>query len=203
MRTPEVRAVARNLASLALERHTQNGRLLIRQREELRRALVTAAELLGWEVLNTGDRDPVIEAAKDMAKLARSGTTALEKDLAEEVAVKKAEATQLKSVAKSLHKLSKDKKVEYPSEMSYQHTAKTPGQGLVTKTPELVLKDAGEAESAALDIEKRLPRWTDLKDEMVEDLKRKQAQLDDMRSGLPGFVESSRNLLSEVFAILH
>lgn len=203
MRSPEVRLVAKKLASLALERHQQNGRLKVRQREQLRRTLVAAAEVLGWETLNTGNQDPVIEAAKDMAKLARNGTKALEQDLIDEVTVKKAETTTLKGVAKQLHKLSKDKKIEYPVEMSYEHTAKTPGQGLVTKTAELVLKEPGEAESAALDIEKRLPRWGDLKDEMLEELKRQQDQLDDMRSGLPGFVEAYRGLLAEVFAILH
>ena len=153
--------------------------------------------------MNTGNQDPVAAASKEMAKLARNGTRALEKDLADEVAVKKAEITQLKAMAKQLHKLSKDKKAEYPVEISYSHTAKTPGQGLVTKTPELVIKDAGDAESAALDIEKRLPRWGDLKDEMLEELKRRQAELDDMRRGLSGFVDSSKRLLAEVFAILH
>jgi len=177
--------------------------LKVRQREQLRRTLVMAGGLLAWDILPNGTADPVEEASKHVKKLARDGTRAIAKDLADETADKRAETKQIKGVAKALLKLAKDRKTEYPAEVIYVHTTKNPAQGLVTKTETLTLNDAGEAEDAAANLEKRLPRSSDLKDQMLVELKQKQKVLDEMKAGLPEFVDSSKPLLGEVFAILH
>ena len=202
LRSPEVKQVARDIAVLALERHKQELRFKVRQREQLRRALVKAAEMLQWDTNGIESDDPVEVASKDVMKLVRAGQKQLAKELEDEVAEKKAEAQQLKKVAKTLLKAAKDKKTEWPYMLTYNYTAKGPTQGLVTKVAELELEEPQNAEDAAATIEKKLPRWTDLKDQMVVELKKKQAVLEEMRKGLPEFVDSSKGLLSEVFAIL-
>jgi hypothetical protein len=72
----------------------------------------------------------------------------------------------------------------------------------VTKTEELVLKDADEASSAADKIEKKLENYAKLRDEMLEDLKHERRQLGKMREGLGKFVADSNGLVLEVLATL-
>lgn len=202
MRSEEAREVAGTIARLAFERHQQDGRLKVRQREQLRRALVAAAGVMGWEKNPVGNDDPVDLAARDMLKLARLGAKNMAQDMADSIARKKAEAKELKKVAKELLKLAKDKKTEYPVQMTYEYTAKGPTRGLVTKEAELELEAPSDAEDAAATIEKKLERWTDLKDQMAGEMKQTAGQIDEMAKGLPEFVDASRVLIGEVFAIL-
>ena len=196
-------SVSRRLASLALARHEQEGRLRVRQREQLRRALFSAGESLGWESLTAGEADPVEGASKDVARLTRNGTRSLMRDLDNEITAKKREMTQLKAVAKSIQKLAKDGATTYPAEVTYTHTARGSTTGYVTKTETLVLADAAEAEGAAAKIEKKMDAWAKLREEMLKDLKRRQQQLDELKGTVTEFVSSSEGLLVEVFAVLH
>ena len=74
---------------------------------------------------------------------------------------------------------------------------------LVTKTEELTFADAEEAERAARTIENKLDSWERLRAQMLEDLKRRQEQLEELKERLAAFTESFRGLVVEVFAILY
>jgi hypothetical protein len=187
------------LATLAKAWAIQDGRLRVRQREQLRRALAAAAECLGWGMIID---DAVETATRDVAKLTKAGTRALTRDLADELASKKTEMSQLEKVSSSMHKLAEKNAFVDPVEVSYSRTARE-ADHLVTKTESVTLTDAQEAEDAAQMIEKKMTSWGKLREEMVEDLKREQRQLDELEDSLPGFVESSKGTVREVFATLY
>ncbi len=202
MKSPELDGAGREMASLALERLRQDGRLRVRQREQLRRALSTAADALGWPSAPGSDTDKIKAATKDMAKLADGGARSLEQDLVELLAEKKTEMQRLEKVAQEIQELAADAKTSYPAVIEYSHTARDGSRGLVTKTETLTLNDADEALSAAASIEKRLESFAKLRDQMIEDLKHRQRQVAEMREELPSFVASSNALVAEVIATL-
>jgi hypothetical protein len=175
----------------------QGGHLKLREREELRRVFASAAELLGWATIR---RDPVEAATKDLLKLARSGARLLTRELADEVASKKMEMSQLEKVANSLHKLAEGADFTDSVEISYSHTGRSPPQGLVTRTETLTLTDADEAAEAARTIEAKRETWDKLRREMLDALGERQRQLDEMKRSLPAFVESSDVLVRHVMS---
>lgn len=196
-RPPEASQLAHELASLALARVKQGGHLKLREREELRRVFASAAELLGWATIRRG---PAEAATKDLLKLAKSGARLLTRELADEVADKKIETSQLEKVASSLHKLAKEADFADPIEISYSHTARKPPLGLVTKTETLILTDADEAAEAAQTIEAKRETWDKLRLEMLDDLGERQRQLDEMKRTLSAFLESSEGLVRHVMS---
>lgn len=198
--SPELNEVGRALASLALARMRQDGSLRVRQREQLRRALATAADAMGWVAIAGSTEDRVTRAKRDVAALADAGAHALERDLADEVAGKKSELEQLKDVARSVQKLAVDAGASYPTEVEYSHTARHGTRHLITKTETLTLSDADEAQNAAATLEKRMEGWAKLRDQMLEELKYKQGQIRDMKGTLSGFLDASQGLLGEVLA---
>ena len=112
------------------------------------------------------------------------------------------EIRTLKASAKQILKLAKDKKTEYPTEVTYVHTARDAVEGLITKVEVVTVEEASEAEAAAMNIEKRLESWGKLKDQMVDELKQRRVRVEDMKNHVNAFVDMSRGLLVEVFAIL-
>ena len=194
----EAKPVARELASIALVRMQQDGQLSVRQREGLRRAFASAAGLFGWVALDAGAKEPVEAATKDLMKLAESGARFLDGELAAELAEKKKETSQLKQVAKTLHKLAEGGDFDEPVEVPYCHTAKEGSQRRVTKVATLTLTSPSEAEEAARTIEKNLEGWDKLRGEMVSELKGKQRELAEMKKTLPSLLQSSRGLLTAV-----
>lgn len=199
-RSPELKEASRRFSSLALAKLEQQGILNVRQREQLRRALATSGEELDWAHLE-GD-DIVGDIAKVMLRMARSGAKAMAKDLEEELAIKKKETKTLAKIAASLHKMAGSKKTEYPVEMTYDYTARDASQNYVTKTEELELEDAAAVTSAAEGMERSAPNREKLTNLMITDLKAKQARQDEMYKTLPDFVNSSKQLISEVLATL-
>ncbi|MEX1257157.1 MAG: hypothetical protein WEG36_06020 [Gemmatimonadota bacterium] len=197
-RKPELIETARTLASLALQRLHQDGTLRVRQGEQLRRALATAATALRWDSIPGSKDDRVAAATKDVAELADAGAQLLERDLVDQLTGKKGEVLQIKKVAKSVHKLAANSAVSYPTEVEYSHTMRSGQRGLVTKTETLTLNDAAEALNAAATLEKRLVGLEKLRDEMIKELKDRQRQVKEMRQGLPGFVRSSNGILAEL-----
>jgi hypothetical protein len=155
-RSPEARQVSRDLAEMALAWVAQDGHLRVRQREQLRRALAAAAEFLSWTTL-TGDSTEI--ASGDALKLARAGARILTKELADELAAKKAEITVLKRSQKALQKLADEGDFTEPIETTYTHTVRKPSRGLVTRTEELTLTEPQEALDAVNAIEKRMEAW--------------------------------------------
>lgn len=200
--TPELTKAGRKMALLALEKLRQDGTLGVRQREQLRRAFSAAADELGWSSMPGSRDDRVAAATSDVEELAAAGALSLERDLAELLEEKKAEMEQLEGVVASLQSLAADENTSYPTEVAYSHTARDGTRRLVTKTETLTLNDADEALAAAAKVEKRLESFAKLRDQMIEDLEQRQAQLDEMRHGLSGFVASSNGLVVEVLATL-
>ncbi len=139
---------------------------------------------------------------RDVAKLTKAGTQALTRDIADELARKKTEMSQLEEFASSMHDLAEKGDFTDPVEVSYSRTAREADQ-LVTKTELLTLVEAQEAEDAAQLIAKKTVSWGKLRDEMVENLKKEQRQFEELKDSLPGFVESSTGTVREVFATLY
>ncbi|MDH5590755.1 MAG: hypothetical protein OEZ65_10630 [Gemmatimonadota bacterium] len=198
--SPEATEVGRALASIALAWLSQGRQLKVRQREDLRRSIATAAESFGWDTI---DLDQLETATKNVSKLTRSGTRSIARQLEDELAVKKAEMSHLKKTAASVRKLSEKADFAEPIEVSYTHTAREGSQRLVTRTETLTLVEPSEAKEAADTIEKRLDGWDKLRVQMVDDLKRRQGQLEELRESVSEFAESSKGLVREVFAVMH
>ena len=201
-RSPEIQQVARQLASLALAQVEQAGPLGVRQGEQLRRALATAGDALGWTARAANSGDSVVEVNKDVMTMAKSGARSMARDLADELARKRTEASQIEDTAAAARTLSEDADTTYPAEITYCYTVRDPSKGLVTKTETLTPNDAKEALSAAEAIERSIPGRTKLADLMILDLEQKQVRLDVMTRTLPDFLKSSQELLREVMVNL-
>lgn len=146
--------------------------------------------------------NPVDVAAGDVKKMVRSGARSIGQSVSDELAEKRAEVNRLKKLVTELRKLAKDKKVEYPTEITYSRTVRSGGDEYVVRTEELVLNDAEEVEKAADKIEKSLPNSAKVRDEVVADLKRKQDSLKDLTGNLSDLVESWRGVLREVLVTM-
>jgi hypothetical protein len=201
-RADEVRAVARNLTVLALVRLSQGGALNVRQRENLRRALSLAAETLNWNDTAATSDDPLAGVSKEVKKIVRTGAKNLQKELADEVALKKTEESRLKRVVETVQVLAESPDGSYPAQITYSHTANDAAHGLITKTETITVADAQEAQAAAQTIERSLTKWGKLRDQMLEELKQKQKNLGILSDDLSHFVESWQGLLGEVLVTL-
>ena len=124
-------------------------------------------------------------------------------EAARDVGVAQSLMEQLEDVANSIKELATNGEFESPIEISYAHTARDGSQGPRTKIETITLTDAEEASDAARVIEKKMHSWDKLREQMLVDLKQKQGQLEEMKRGLSDFVDSSKRLLPEVFAVLH
>jgi hypothetical protein len=200
--TPDLEQISRKIASLALEERRQGGGLRVRQREQLRRALAIAAESLGWDHFPGDDSARVASAIKHVSRLGKAGAEDLEKALAAEFASKKAEIKALDKVTGRIRKLAGDEGAEYPTEVEYTRTSRSALGHLVTKTELLTLNDASEAESAADTLDRKRDGFTKLRDEMLEELKRKNKELAETRTKLDEFSAAHAGLVNEVLATL-
>ncbi|NNF27008.1 MAG: hypothetical protein HKN73_07310 [Gemmatimonadetes bacterium] len=187
------------MARLALEWEKQSGKLKVRQREQLRRALTVAANILSWEGASEKELDAI---TRDITKLARAGTRAIRRDLERETKIKRKEIDLLKAAVKTLRKVAEDAESDYPVEFSYSYTARSPARGLVTKTEPLTLADADEAGAAADNVEKRTETWDKLRLEMIEELKVREKQWADLSGSLSSFAKAAQGTVKEILAIL-
>lgn len=199
---PELEQTSRRIAALALDNRRQEGGLRVRQREQLRRALATAAATLGWDRIPGGPSARVAAVVDRMAQLAETGARALEEDLAAELTSKRAEIKELEKIVKVLRKLATDPDAGYPTEVEYSRTSRSGVGHLITKTETLGLNDPSEAEKAADTLERKRDGFARLRDEMLEELKRRKRQLGEMRAGLGDFSQASAGLVAEVLATL-
>lgn len=197
-----MRRIARQVTSLALVRIKQGGRLNVRQREDLRRALARAGETLGWGMTAAHSEDPLVAVTKTVKRLVRSGARSLKREVADDLTEKKREEKQLEKVIEEIRSLAEDQATEYPVDVTYSHTARDAASGLVTKTETLTFVDAEEALQAAKKIEKRMGRWAKLRSQMVDDLKQRQTRVGEVTSNLTEFVDSSRPLLRDIMVTL-
>lgn len=190
---PELLVVCRQLALLSL---AHEGRPLgPRQREELRRALATAGEALGWA-------ETPANAADDVVSLALSGAASLESDLAQEWTNKQTEVSRLGDAATYARKLADDPKTSYPTEVTYSYTVRDPHGQLVTRTTTNTATNPAEALAAAEALRRSIEGRTKLTDQMVIDLEQRRERLKAIERNLPDFVESARDLIREVIANL-
>ncbi len=201
-RAPELEGVCRQLAALALAELEQDSPLGVRQNEQLRRALATAGDALGWTATAAHNDDSITEVSKDFMTMARGGSRAMGRDLAKELAAKKVEVQQLNVTLTSATKLAEGADIAYPTEIIFSYTVRDAFAELVTKTETVTVTESAEAASAAAALERSMPARTKLADLMITELKRKQSQLDVMTKSLSEFIESSQRLLREVIANL-
>lgn len=201
-RSPEIQEVGRQLAVLALAQAEQDGLLGVRQGEQLRRALATAGEVLGWTSTAASSSDVVADVSKDVLTMCKAGSKSIASDLAEQLVGKHAEMDQLLTAASVTRALAEDPDTEYPCEVVYSYTVRDAYQGLVTKTETLTVNDVKETNSAADGIERNLTGRTKLRDLMIIDLGQKQVKLDSMTRTLPDFVNSTHELLEQVIFTL-
>ncbi len=191
------------MADLALTRTTQGGRLNVRQRESLRRALIEAGTALLWNEMALRGENSLDVIADDLAKLTKSGVRVIEREIEDELKMKRSELKQLQKVADQARKVAEAKDPKLPTEITYLHTARAAAQGLITKEVVVEVTTKDEAQSCADGIEKSLGRWENLRDQMVDELKKKNAQLSTLNDSIADFVQAQRSLIREVVAILH
>lgn len=197
-----MKRVTGELAAIAVARVKQQGRLKVRQREQLRRAIERAGETLGWAATAPFKSDPVADLSKEVAKLVRKGARRMKRDVRHELEEKESEIAELRKVVKAVEELAADPDA-FPTEVSYQHTARHASQGLVTKTETLELEDAEAALKAAKKMQKRIKRWTKYRDQMLEQLEQERQYLKTTTKNLSEFVDTSRPVVGEVLATMH
>jgi len=194
--------VSREIAHLAFVKVKQDDWLTVRQEEQLRRALMSLGELLAWEVTSANSDDPIADVSKSTKKMMTNGARAIKRSLANDMAIKKAEITALKKVARSSRKLSENPKTVYPFEITYHRSARDSVQSMFTKTEDVEVNNAEETLALAEAIERQIDHWTTLRDIMIAELKLEQKQLGVMTKNLSEFVKSMHTLLGEVVATL-
>jgi hypothetical protein len=194
--------ISREVAHLAFVKVKQDDWLSIRQQEQLRRALMSLGELLEWAVTTANSDDPIDDVSKSTRKMMTNGARAIKRSLANAMAIKKAEITELKKVARSARKLSDNPKTVYPLEITYHRSARDSVQSMFTKTENIEVNNAEETLTCAEAIERQIDHWTTLRDVMIAELKLEQKQLGVMTKNLSEFVKSMHTLLSEVVATL-
>lgn len=197
-----MKRVTGELAAIALARIKQEGRLKVRQKEQLRRAIARAGETLGWAATAPFKNDPVAELSREVGKLVKRGARRMKRNVRQELEEKEAEIKELKKVVKQVEKLADDPD-SLPTEITYQHTARHASRGLVTKTETLELEDEEAARKAAKKMNKRVKRWTKYRDQMLEELEQERQYLRDTTKNLSEFVDTSRPVLGEVLATMH
>lgn len=190
------------MAAIALARIKQQGRLKVRQKEQLRRAIARAGETLGWAATAPFKSDPVAELSREVGKLVKRGARRMKRNIRQELEEKESEIKELEKVVKQVEKLADDPD-SLPTEITYQHTARHASQGLVTKTETLELEDEEAARKAAKKMNKRIKRWTKYRDQMLEELEQERQYLRDTTKNLSEFVDTSRPVLGEVLATMH
>jgi methylthioribose-1-phosphate isomerase len=194
--------VSREIAHLAFVKVKQDDWLTVRQEEQLRRALMSLGELLAWAVTSANSDDPIADVSKSTKKMMTNGARAIKRSLANDMAIKKAEITELKKVARSSRKLSENLKTVYPFEITYHRSARDSVQSMFTKTEDVEVNNAEETLALAEAIERQIDHWTTLRDIMIAELKLEQKQLGVMTKNLSEFVKSMHTLLGEVVATL-
>tara|TARA_B100001750_G_scaffold78244_1_gene62061 strand:- start:797 stop:1204 length:408 start_codon:yes stop_codon:yes gene_type:complete len=131
-----------------------------------------------------------------------NGARAIKRSLANDMATKKAEITELKKLVRSLRKLADNPNTTYPFEINYCRSARDSVQSMFTKSENIEVNEAQEVTNCADGIERNLEHWTTLRDLMIAEIKLEQKQLGEMTKGLSAFVTSMHPLLGEVVATL-
>lgn len=200
--SPDVSETARRLTTLGITRIKQEGRLNVRQREQLRRAIAKAGEALGWSTTSATSANPIADIRKEVEQLIKEGSRTMKRELEATQAAKESEISELEGVAASALELSESDDPDYPAEISYSHTARDAARGLITNVETHTVSDASEAESVAGTIQKSLNKWDKLQTQMMNDLDEKQRLLNQLDRNLSDFVDSIEDLVPDVLVTL-
>lgn len=170
--------------------------------EQVRRTLAEAGDSLGWSAVAATSDDPVAAAVTDVKKMLKRGVKSLKRSVADELAEKEVETTELQAIVDTVQEMAENPDVEFPAEITYSHTAKSHDSGFVTKTETLTLTEASEAAQAAKKLEKSLPRWEKYRAAMVVELEERDESLGLVTKDLSHLIESWRKVLKEVLVTM-
>ena len=142
------------------------------------------------------------EMAFDVRRLTKAGIQAIERDLETELDEKRKEIKHIQKTVSNLEKLSEKDPETFPTELMYRYTSARGNGEYSTKEEELLIETPDGASEAAARLEKRVDRFTRLRDEMVESLKQQRKTLTSAKAELVDFVTGTRQLVTEVVATL-
>jgi len=199
---PELKDVPKDLATMALAHVRQDGDLGVRQGEQLRRALATIGEAMGWTATRLESDKAMVSLHHDLLTLAKGGAKFLAKDLVDELALKKTEVERLQASSDEARARAENEKATYPWHIPYSYTVRAAVGDLVTKSDVLVINDVAECLSAADSVVKNIAGRTKLRDLMIIALEEKQVRVEAMTKTLPEFLQDCDGVLREVLANL-
>lgn len=203
LRSTEMRDLAQTLAHLGARRVDKGEPLNTRRREKVRRAFAEAGDALGWSESTALSDRPAVLASKDVKAIVRRGIRSLRREIDKEIDVKASEAQQIDDAAEKLRAIAEDEKSEYPMEVSFQRTMKSPVHGLVTKTEVFELENETDARRAAKKVENSARRWGRLRDQMIDQLEERREALGALSQDLGLVMDSWRPLLRDVLVTMH
>lgn len=203
LRSTEMRDLAQTLAHLGARRVDKGEPLNTRRREKVRRAFAEAGDVLGWSETTALSDRPATLAAKDVKAIVRRGIRSLRREIDRDIEVKAGEADQIEEAAEKLRALAERDDVEYPMEVSFERTAKSPVHGLMTKTEVYELEDQTDARRAAKKVENSIRRWGRLRDQMLQELEDRRERLGALSRDLSLVMDSWRPLLRDVLVTMH
>lgn len=165
--------------------------------------MAEAGDSLGWaEVAATG-RDPLTVVRADVKKMLRSGTKSLKRTVEAELEAKSEEAGRIETVVEKLQDLADAGESAFPTEFTFERTAKSGTTKFKVTTEVVTVADPDEAAKAARKLEKSLPRWGRIRDAAVEDLKARQETLALVGRNLSDVLDGWRSLMKEVLIVMH
>lgn len=203
LRSTEMRDLAQTLAHLGARRIDKGEPLNTRRREKVRRAFAEAGDALGWSESTAQSERPALLASKDVKTIVRRGIRSLRREIDKDIEVKASEAEQIQEAAEKLRAIAEDENAEYPMEVSFERTMKSPVHGLMTKTEVFELEDQTDARRAAKKVENSVRRWGRLRDQMLGELEERRERLGALSKDLGLVMDSWRPLLRDVLVTMH
>jgi len=203
LRSADMRDLAQTLAQLGARRVDKGEPLNTRRREDLRRAFAEAGNALGWSESTALSDRPAAIATKDVKAIVRRGIRSLRREIDRDIEDKGTEIARIEKFVEQLVMIAEDASSEYPMEVSHERTSKSPVSGLITKTETYLLENQSDAERAAKKVEKSIPRWGRLRDQMLIQLDERREGLGALSQDLSGVVESWQGIINDVLVTMH
>ena len=165
--------------------------------------MVEAGDTLGWAALDATGRDPLKTVRADVKKMLRSGTKSLKRTVEAELEAKSEEGERIETVVEQLHDLAEAGEDAFPTELTFERTAKSGATKFKVTTETVSLTAPEEAAQAARKLEKSMPRWGRIRDAAIEDLKAREETLGQVGKNLPDVLDGWRGLMKEVLVVMH
>ncbi|MEX2527489.1 MAG: hypothetical protein WEA09_07610 [Gemmatimonadota bacterium] len=200
--SPEFVEAARVVALLMMDKLRDDGTLGVRQRQQLRRALLVASEELDWASLRASLEERIAAARRDVEELVILGIQGLEKEVANVLEEKRGEMGRLQELVESIRTLAADPDTAFPVTLEYSHTGRNGSRSVATKAEVLTVNDAKEAAAAADALERKLDGYEKLRVQMVEELKERSRTLREMKKEVSQVAPAFQGMMVEVLATL-